>query len=329
MADVAELVSQAFLRAEATHDRSQQRLPGPSDVGSCPRRVALMVADAPTTDPEDLTEKRAAFVGTWVHAGLLPQMRRVVGGRARYEVPVTVTDTDPPLRGSVDLWLPKDRLLVDLKTKGTSALSRVRTSGPSLRESYQVHLYAYGLQRAGHQVEQVALVYMGRERGDVHVHQQPVDPDVTADALAWWDAAVASAGMDPWSAPRGSDRRGPGLDYVCDECPWRTGCWPGVTKPQAGAVLDGSVSVEAACALLDDATARKSQAEKDQSWARALLADTEPQQYGPWRLTRSRGSVSQVVDREATEQLLALHDLELPTKPQTRAGSVTVKRVVT
>lgn len=312
--DLDGLVTDAFLRHDAQHARSQQTAPGVSLTYVCQRQAALRFAGADYTD-DVVDEKRAAALGTWVHAGLLPQLRRVVGGRARYEVPVEVT---PWLKGHVDLWLHQDGTTLDVKTCTDSKLSKVRQEGADPKHVAAGHLYALGLRNSvkGADPQQVAVLYVGRERGDHVTVSQPYDPEVTAEALDWWETArmygTAPSSGGPDMAPIG-DRRGPGLDLVCDGCPFASRCWPGVdgARPQSRLVKDGDVMTEDALQQLADATKRKAQAEKDAEWAKALLDGTPPGQYGPWLLKRQRDTPPKpVVDLDAAKAA----GLALPTK---------------
>lgn len=327
--DLDGLVSDAFLRHDAHHARSQQDAPGVSLTYVCQRQAAYRFAGTPYTDVVE-DEKRAAALGTWVHAGLLPQLRRVVGGRARYEVPVQVT---PWLGGSVDLWLHQERVTLDVKTCTDGKLSKVRQHGADERHVAAGHLYAHGLAQTvkGAKPETVAVLYVGRERGDHVTVAQPYDPTVTEDALGWWVGAkrYATDGQ-PDAAPIG-DRRGPGLDVTCDGCPFASRCWPdqaGV-KPQARLVTHGDVLTEDALAQLADATKRAAAAKADQDWAKALLDGTDPGQYGPWRLKRQKDSAPKaVLDAPEAEALLKTLGVAPPVKLSGgRRGSTTVDYV--
>lgn len=323
--DLDRLVSDAFLRHDQHHERSQQDAPGVSLTYVCQRQAAYRFAGVPYTDTVE-DEKRAAALGTWVHAGLLPQLRRVVGGRARYEVPVQVT---PWLSGHVDLWLHRERVTLDVKTCTDGKLSRVRQYGADDRHVAAGHLYAHGLAQTvkGAQPETVAVLYVGRERGDHVTVAQPYDPDVTAAALGWWVAAKQYADDGaPDQAPIG-DRRGPGLDVVCDGCPFQSRCWPSLegVKPQARLVKDGDVLTEDALAQLADAAKRKAAAERDADWAKALLDGTPPGQYGPWLLKRNRDTPPKAVPDLAAAKALGI---DLPTKLDNgRRGATSVEYV--
>lgn len=328
--DLDGLVSDAFLRHDAHHARSQQDAPGVSLTLVCQRQAAYRFAGVPYTDTV-VDEKRAAALGTWVHAGLLPQLRRVVGGRARYEVPVQVTDY---LGGHVDLWLHKERTTLDVKTCTDGKLSKVRQDGADLRHMMAGHLYAHGLRQSvkGADPQQVAVLYVGRERGDHVTVAQPYDHDLTVAGLDWWAAAkgYADDGV-PDLAPIG-DRRGPGLDVNCDGCPFQSRCWPALpagVKPQAGLVVQGDVLVEDALAQLSDATKRASAAKADQDWAKALLDGTAPGTYGPWKLKRQKDSPPKdVLDPDAAQAVLKDAGLPLPIKTTNgRRGSTTVEYV--
>ncbi len=126
-----------------------------------------------------------------------------------------------------------DVVVEDVKTKSTRALDVIVRQGPSQAEWFQVHLYAHLLRIGGLKdhpglptgeplpVDVVRLRYVGREYGQVVVHQRAYDEDVTKQALAWAEDVLAST--EPEAMPRDLD--GPGLSIICDNCPFRTACW--------------------------------------------------------------------------------------------------------
>lgn len=190
----------------ATDDnRSSQPTVGPSEVGTpCDRRLAMSIMRIDPSHPGG--EGWAAFVGTCIHAGLAEMFLWASGGSRRYlvELPLAFESEVMP-RGTGDLLDRVMYLFADHKGMGKWSLSQLRSKGPSRTYRTQVHLYAHAARRAGHRVENVAIVGWPREGNsldDLWVWTEPFDPAIVKDALDRLDRisgqiALSRGGEEP------------------------------------------------------------------------------------------------------------------------------------
>lgn len=139
--------------------RSKQVRLGPSDLGAtCDRRLAYKIAGLQGNHQGD---PLPAYIGSAVHTKLEESIRRYAqqhGGAWLIEEKVVV---DPLIRGSADLV--RAPLVVDIKTAGKTMMDKVKKEGPPEKYLTQINLYAKGLRDAGHDITQVAFLFVPRE----------------------------------------------------------------------------------------------------------------------------------------------------------------------
>ncbi|WP_127356474.1 PD-(D/E)XK nuclease family protein [Actinacidiphila soli] len=256
----AQLVETTSLWA-AAHDvdarrpRSLQRQLGASDT-VCERRAAYVLFGA---TPSDWSEKRAAILGTYIHEGLLG------AARSEYGWLVEMAVADETIRGHIDAVqldeattarvparhrpkVPAEHgvTVEDVKTKSTYLWDKVRRYGPSAAELRQVYLYADLLRTTGFEdrrgqrylaklgpleVARIRFRFVNRDNGEEHVEEFAFDPN-EATRARWWVQRVRELNS-PEEGRRDFD--GPGLDAICDHCPFMTACW-GLPKSPGAAV---------------------------------------------------------------------------------------------
>ncbi|OIJ87750.1 hypothetical protein BIV25_37960 [Streptomyces sp. MUSC 14] len=335
-------------RDDRSRPRSRQQLLGPSSIGLCRRRAAYEVHG---TWPTDLADNRhAAILGTWLHEGILRVLAKQYGAFTELEL------TNGTLLGHADAyWAPAGvadhngsvnagelGVVEDVKTKSTRALDVVVRQGPSRHEWFQVDLYAHLLRTgaltehpylaAGEPlpVDVVRLRYVGREYGQVVVHQRPYDKDVTQQALAWAEDVLDSPNPD--AMPRDLD--GPGLSIICDNCPFRSACWqldPRQVPDRAPQTIlaEDAADITAALSAYADAAETESAAKKRKAKARKILDAAEPGTYGDFKLSWSGGNPRPPVpDPEAMVHIIESLDLEIPLKSGGRTSrTINVSRV--
>ena len=340
-------------RDDRARPRSRQRLLGPSSIGLCRRRAAYEVHG---TWPTDLADNmHAAILGTWLHEGILRVLREQYGAWTELEL------TDGVILGHADAyWAPADLhrrvlgrdtaddsqlsdvgVVEDVKTKSTRALDVVVRQGPSQAEWFQVHLYAHLLRTGGLKdhpslptgeplpVDVVRLRYVGREYGQVVVHQRAYDEDVAKQALAWAEDVLASP--EPEAMPRDLD--GPGLSIICDNCPFKTACWnldqlSDDRAPQTILAEDTAAITEALRAYADAAEV-ESAAKKRKAKARKMLDAADAGTYGAFRLSWSGGNPRPPEpDPEAMIRILEGLGVDVPMRPGGRTSrTISVSRV--
>ncbi|MER6010144.1 PD-(D/E)XK nuclease family protein [Streptomyces bluensis] len=339
-------------RDDRARPRSRQRLLGPSSIGLCRRRAAYEVHG---TWPTDLADNmHAAILGTWLHEGILRVLREQYGAWTELEL------TDGMILGHADAyWAPghlhhqnvRHRppgaqavdmgVVEDVKTKSTRALDVVVRQGPSQAEWFQVHLYAHLLRTGGLRehstlptseplpVDVVRLRYVGREYGQVVVHQRAYDEDVTKQALAWAEDVLASP--EPEAMPRDLD--GPGLSIICDNCPFKTTCWnidqlSDDRAPQTILAEDAPAITEALRAYADAAEV-ESTAKKRKAKARKMLDAADAGTYGAFKLSWSGGNPRPPEpDPEAMIRILEGLSVDIPMRPGGRTSrTINVSRI--
>jgi hypothetical protein len=335
-------------RDDRARPRSRQRLLGPSSIGLCRRRAAYEVHG---TWPTDLADNmHAAILGTWLHEGILRVLREQYGAWTELEL------TDGVLLGHADAYWAPDHLnhqaaetprpldlgvVEDVKTKSTRALDVVVRQGPSQAEWFQIHLYAHLLRTGGLKdhpglptgeplpVDVVRLRYVGREYGQVVVHQRPYDEDVTKQALAWAEDVLASP--EPEAMPRDLD--GPGLSIICDNCQFKTACWnldqlADDRAPQTVLAEDAPAITEALRAYADAAEV-ESAAKKRKAKARKMLDAADAGSYGAFKLSWSGGNPRPPEpDSEAMIRVLEGLGVGIPMRPGGRTSrTIGVSRV--
>lgn len=319
---------QAFMAESTARQRDPYRI-GLSSMGRCRRRNAYALARTPITDTPPAREGREANLGTWEHAGLLPQLAAGLGGET--EVKVVLKAAGLELYGSIDLDIALGP--VDLKTVGEHRLQRVRRSPTILPEHrFQVSAYALARLQSGRPVRQIAVIYMDRATGEDEVL---VETFTNAAALAVIDRIEqwqAYAAQDPDMAPR--DERGPGMSFACDECWWLKRCWgpdatPRQTGPQSVSDRADIINVLAEYAEARD---REGQAKKDKEWAAARLERVRYGLYGPadsdgraWKYHRQKDS--EILDQREAVATLERHGLPVPKK--FKRGGLVVKMTET
>lgn len=180
MLDFSELVKSVVSRETA---RSQQITIGPSEVGLCRRKTWYRLRGQERTN--ETPYRLSAFMGTAIHDAIERELRQQDPDGVEFwpEIACTGIYDGIKITGHVDLYVPAHRLIVDWKTITKSK----RSAFPSQSHRYQVHLYAWLLRGAGHEVTHVAIVGLCRDgnEDDVVVHCEPVSDTVLAAAFDW------------------------------------------------------------------------------------------------------------------------------------------------
>lgn len=227
-----------------------------SGLGGCTRQAVYRLAEVEPSDPALAydSEARQAMIGTWIHAGFLPQLPNVLH-HAEIELPlelsVWVTDPDGTRRevvisGTTDCYSNvMGGGVLDLKTLNAYKLGGVDHDGVYAAHRRQVRGYATAARQWGMAVAWVAWLYMDRSTGEVLVALEPFGQEEEEETLEHiqrlWGMRQA-----PDYAPR--TERGPGLSVVCDGCPWLRRCWGPEAKPGDSAALQVHEAAEIALA---------------------------------------------------------------------------------
>lgn len=315
----------AFIAANAANRHDPLRL-SVSGLGGCTRKAAYALAEVEPSDVPPPDEARAAMLGTWEHAGLLPWLVKVLGSDQRpaeKDRPVTLRAHGIEIPGELDLY--RSPVLADQKTVGEHRLHRVRRTGSPFRNHrQQVRSYGLAAMQDGLEVRYLAWLYLDRANGDTTVMAEEFTNAAAMDVLDRV-AEILYWAEHPPQAPR--EERGPGLSYLCNSCPWLRTCWgPTAVPKQVGAqtsIAETPLGLAAALAAYDDAAARKADAAKDQEFAAAILARTPRGVYGPWWLRWDKPGST--IDQAAVAELYTQLGLEVPKKPT--AGGLRIRLV--
>lgn len=158
-------------------ERGLQKEIGVSEIGmTCQRCVIRKLAGV---EKEQQIGSWRAQLGTYVHAGLADEFekRYSADGRAIIESSLQVHQYKSlNLRGSCDAFFPNGGrgLVADWKIVGDDTLESVRSG--NIKDQYvtQGHLYAFGWEQLGFQVETVAIMFLPANKGNLKRDAVPV-----------------------------------------------------------------------------------------------------------------------------------------------------------
>jgi hypothetical protein len=311
----------AIRRVEARSSRSRQKELGASEIGQCRRRTAYRLAGTAETNGSTGLQ---ATLGAWIHKGALAVLRKEYGALIEVRLASDV------IRGHADAVYPG--VLEDVKTKGRFVYAQVVDKGPRLSELFQTHIYGWMLRR-GYSVDRrkgypepgkpwpvdtVRLRFVDRDTGANHVHEQPYDPALTAEALGWLaDVLEKLEAGGPENVAR--DGHGPEVSPMCDYCPFLDACWgppllgPGARSRQSLQVRN---DVDVELALAEYARGRALAAEGDaiKKRERKYLDGAQSGVYGGNELSWSESRPKLVPDLDAMIDVLEGMDVPVPMK---------------
>lgn len=323
---------------DARRPRSQQTQLGASDT-VCGRRAAYILHGTPRTDQVDA---RAAILGTYIHDGLLESARTEYGWLVERRV------QDDVIRGHVDVvqvdeataarlpkrhrpQVPADVLTVeDVKTKSTYLWDRVLRYGATAAELRQVHLYAGLLAGVGFQdvpgqrylarlgpldVRRIRFRFINRDNGEEHIQEIDYDPQRAAEARWWVDRVRETTQPEEM----GRDFHGPGLDAICDHCPFRTACWPGAAPgaPPQTVLVHNDKDRERALLEYVRGHELTSEGERIKKFARKKLDGSPAGIYGGNELSWGGERDAEEPDVQAMVDLHELAEIPVPMAPDT------------
>lgn len=193
MSDMQEVISTAlnnFMDGSARSIQSDEGILGPSDIGFCRQKAALMTRGVSSTDK---TSKWAAAVGTAIHnyveAALKESHPDWIMGSIDDLVVTAVLPSGAEISGHPDIVIPYKNMVLDIKT--VDGFEWVKREGTSQQHKYQRHLYAMGCLRAGlfapDQPVMVGNVYFDRsgKRKEPIVLIEEMDPTLTDEIDSW------------------------------------------------------------------------------------------------------------------------------------------------
>ena len=194
MNDYAALIGAALSAHADNSERSQQAAEGrlgPSDLGFCRQKAALMTKGVQQTDSPPL--RWAASVGTALHnyiEGILAETYPDWLLGSIHNLNVTAKfPSGAEISGHPDIVIPSDNVVLDIKT--VDGFATIKREGTSQNHKYQRHTYAMGCIQAG-LFDETKPVYVGNLYFDRSgKEQQPLlkleefDPSLTDQIDAW------------------------------------------------------------------------------------------------------------------------------------------------
>lgn len=281
---------------------------GPSDIGSCRKRIEYRENPPPDFEPIDV-DHASAYEGTLLHDGITKARRARYPWR-KFGVVVHVPGLDRP--GEADEVDPILGLCVDYKTAGSYKWDMVGDYGPPESEWDQVFMYGLGLEDAGIPVEHVELHYYNRE--NFRNPERFRRPYSRARALAAVQRLHAI--LDDLDAGRElpRDESGPSTSSICRNwCEAVLHCWNVAEadlnrrSPESWLLVHDDPDVEKAIAAYLEAhetLVKPGEATKEEQ--KVLLDGIPFGRYGDYTWQQSGGKSSWVDDRIArAEQLEA------------------------
>lgn len=260
--------AQLLLLADRARPRTQQVEIGPSDLGSCRRRVGYKMAG---TKPVNLVGSVTAMIGTAVHDAVASIMPTVAQPGDLVEHRVTYAG----ISGNLDRYEADRQTVVDTKTTSSRWLEHIRLHGPDHGHIWQLSWYAAGLMQQGRPVKRIRLEYLARDTGEEHPWSKPFDIEDVRDALMWLKV-VRDSELD--FLPREYEPE----STQCKGCPFG--------GPDGGICWEGHIPGRDLRSVLyvEDPDAAK--------WADELAAGRAEAAAGKARADRAKGALSAVVD---------------------------------
>lgn len=166
-----------------SHERSAQKLIGPSEIG-IPCNRALIHKLNQDEEPERGAPWKPA-VGTALHAQMEEWFEKHGGGDWFIERKVNVGSIGPDdIYGSTDLF-HKSGAVLDHKFVGPARLKEYKVKGPGLQYQAQAHLYGRGWKKLGYPVHVVMIMFVPRdgELKDSYFWWEPFSEEIALLAL--------------------------------------------------------------------------------------------------------------------------------------------------
>lgn len=172
-AELTEMLSQES-------DRDKQRLVGPSSLAGCAYCLGV----------EMLGQKEQSFgwyprLGTAFHYWA-EHHNNIPGAQTEQKVIVGDIEGYGTIKGTLDLYLPHRKTIVDYKLVGKNTRQAAMLDGPSIQYRGQGHLYGKGATNKGLEVEKIAIAYIPRDSyslKDMYVWEQEYRPEFADKVL--------------------------------------------------------------------------------------------------------------------------------------------------
>lgn len=260
---VKELISTAlsdFMNNSARSIQAADGIIGPSDIGFCRQKAALMIQGVATTDNPP---KWSAAVGTAVHNYVERAIKDahpdwLLGSIDEIEVTATLP-SGAEIKGHPDIVVPASNAVLDIKT--VDGFEWIKREGTSQQHKYQRHLYALGLIESGildsSKTVLVGNIYFDRSGKEPEplVMIEEMDPTLTPEIDSWVQDVI-------YAIKHGEDASRDIPAAVCERiCPYFTAC-RGALEIHDGAELITDPELKTAIELYVEAREAINKADK-------------------------------------------------------------------
>lgn len=148
-AEAYEAVNEWSEGTERTQQFASYRI-GVSDIGHCSEKVRRMLD---RQQPEQATDKLAAFNGTWIGEGIEQAVKAkwpTAIIQSSISLELNTDQGDFQIDGHPDIILPEDRVLLDVKsTDGLAKITAYRMFETDQQKRFQRHGYGYAAWKDG------------------------------------------------------------------------------------------------------------------------------------------------------------------------------------
>lgn len=193
--EVGSLITTALKAASDSTPRtvqSNEGILGPSDIGWCRQKAALMTKGVSKTDSRSTA---AANIGTAIHNWMFEALRPLFPSWIIESVRVSaVLPNGSVIAGSPDIIVPEWNMVLDVKT--VDGFEKIKRFGTSQNHKYQRHLYAMGAIQDG-LLDDSKPVYVGNiyidrsgEESEPYVVIEEMDPLLTDEINQWVDDVI-------------------------------------------------------------------------------------------------------------------------------------------
>lgn len=175
---IDEMLMKALTSYDNNRERSQQEQIGVSQLGGCRKQVWLQLNKAEKTNTNTL--RLPALMGTAIHKMIEEALVKESWGEYWLEEELEYDG----LKGHVDLYIPEIGAVVDWKTTKLKNLDYF----PSKQQRWQVHVYAWLIQKAGNAMPKtVTLVAIPRDGDErqIKIHTEEYNEQIALEAIAW------------------------------------------------------------------------------------------------------------------------------------------------
>lgn len=268
---IQSLISNAlrsYMDGSARSVQASEGILGPSDIGFCRQKAALMTKGVPATDSPP---KWAAAVGTALHNYIEAAIKEahpdwLVGSIDKIRV-TAVLPSGAEISGHPDIVVPSANAVLDIKT--VDGFQWIKREGTSLQHKYQRHLYAMGLIQAeilnDKQPVLVGNIYFDRSGKEPEplVAVEEIDHTLTPEIDSWVQDVI-------YSVKNREDASRDVAAAVCERiCSHFTACRGGLETEESEFIQDPELL--SAIDMYVEARDLKKQAEAMQKEAQAKL----------------------------------------------------------